>query len=297
MIDKVIKFGGTSVGSEAGLRRVLAITTIEVAEKRNIVIVVSAFSGVTNMLIHSVLLAARGKKYLDNLQVIRERHMNIIKHFFPKERQKKLANTMSTMCRDSFKRLKKIKDNKRYTKKDIDALASCGERFSAYIIMELLNCQGIKSQYVDGRDIIQTDSAYMKAKVNYKATENKIKKYWKNIKGVPVVTGFIAADKKKQTTTMGRGTSDYTAAILGAALQAKVIEIWTDVDGLYSADPKKKKKAKLIEKINYAQAIKMAKAGAKVLHPLTMVPAQKKNIPIIIKNTYNFQSPGTIICN
>lgn len=295
MIDKVIKFGGTSVGSEAGLRRVLAIVAMEKAEKRSVAIVVSAFSKVTDQLLYLAFETARNINYNNQLALLIERHLAIVKNFFLAANRKKLESKLTKICRELQDVLLRVRKKKRADNKDLDLIASFGERLSAVIITEILNIHGIKSVYVDARKLIKTDSQFTKAKVSWRATERNIQKYWKTIKGVPVITGFIASDFKNQTTTMGRGTSDYTAALLGAGLSAKAVEIWTDVDGVFAKDPKKNKRQTLIKHLTYKQAEKMAKAGAKLVHPLTMPPLEKKTIPVIIKNTYNFQSPGTII--
>jgi aspartokinase/homoserine dehydrogenase 1 len=172
---------------------------------------------------------------------------------------------------------------------------SFGEQLSAYIIAEAVKNRGALCQFVDARTLIKTDNNFGGAAVDIKESNKLILNYFKIPTKISVMGGFIASTKKRVTTTLGRGGSDYTAALVGGVLRARAIEIWTDVDALMTADPRKVKNALPIAQISYEEAEKMASLGAKVIHPKTMKPARLKGIPIYIKNTFNPKAAGTRI--
>jgi aspartokinase/homoserine dehydrogenase 1 len=179
----------------------------------------------------------------------------------------------------------------------LDLILSYGERLSAYIIAQSAKPYIPSTYYLDARNLIVTDKNYGSAKVNYEETNSRISKHFKENPGVPIITGFISSTLEGDTTTLGRGGSDFTASILGAALNAECIEIWTDVDGVLTADPRKVARAFSIPQMTYKEALEMSHFGAKVIHPPTISPALKKNIPLFIKNTFNPHFPGTLISN
>jgi aspartokinase/homoserine dehydrogenase 1 len=177
----------------------------------------------------------------------------------------------------------------------MDNLLSYGERISNYTISEYFKSIGINSIYCDSRKFIKTDNTFGSAKVNLEVTNDLIKQHIINFDLVPVITGFIASTVTGETTTLGRGGSDYTAAIVGAALDADEIEIWTDVNGVLTADPRKVDDSFPISYLSYEEAMELSHFGAKVIHPPTMYPAMVKNIPIRIKNTFNPSFTGTLV--
>jgi aspartokinase/homoserine dehydrogenase 1 len=179
----------------------------------------------------------------------------------------------------------------------MDYVLSFGERNSAYIIAHVLKQSGVRAAYLDARKIIKTDKNFGSAKVDFDLSYQKIKAYYAEHPEVQIVTGFVGSAKGGLTTTLGRGGSDYTAAIIAAGLDAKVIEIWTDVDGVLTADPRKVKKAFTIKTMTYAEAMEMSHFGAKVIYPPTLQPALRKQIPLYIKNTFNPGFVGTYISN
>lgn len=178
----------------------------------------------------------------------------------------------------------------------LDLVASFGERLSAYIVSQYIN-QKFPTEYLDARTLIVTDDHFTYAKVDFKKTDQNIAEYFKHHSKLQLITGFIGATPDNETTTLGRGGSDYSASIFGAALQAEEIEIWTDVNGIMSADPRKAKKAFTLDAITYKEAMEMSHFGAKVIHPPTMRPAMQKNIPIRIKNTMQPDFTGSVINN
>ena len=174
-------------------------------------------------------------------------------------------------------------------------VSSFGERLSAYLISQYINEQGPAAEFLDARQIIVTDQDFNNAKVDFAATNRSIQTYFKEHDALQVVTGFIAATPDQETTTLGRGGSDYTASIVGAALDAEEIEIWTDVDGVMTADPRQVSTAFSLDAISYIEAMEMSHFGAKVIYPPTMLPVLSKNIPLRIRNTFRREFPGTVI--
>ena len=176
-----------------------------------------------------------------------------------------------------------------------DKILSYGELLSTTIIAWYLSNIGIAAEQLDARNVILTDNNFGHAFVHYQQTYERIRTYFKKLTKVQIITGFLGATENRITTTLGRNGSDYTAAIFGAALNAQVIEIWTDVSGILSADPKIINEAEVVPSLTYEEAMELAHAGVKVIFPPTMIPALNKNIPIVIKNTFEPDHPGTII--
>ena len=177
----------------------------------------------------------------------------------------------------------------------LDFVSGHGEVLSAKIITHYFNSQKIKSNFLDARTMIRTDEHFGSARVDFKVTNETIKKHFRKSKGVEVITGFVASTENSEMTTLGRGGSDYTAAIFGAALDSSEIQIWTDVDGVMTADPRKVKKAFCVPTMTYEEAMEMSHFGAKVIHPPTIQPALEKGIPLWIRNTFRPESKGTLI--
>lgn len=291
----ILKFGGTSVGSPDAIRRIMAIVKDEYTA-HPLTVVVSAFSGVTDLLISAAQQAAAGNaQYRDTLAHIEDRHKKAARELWPPElftkNEKAIDNALAhlrSLCHGAYL-LKEL------SPKALDCIMSFGERLSAYIIAHALNAAGVPAAPLDARKIIQTDETFGSARVDMAASHTAIQGYFEKHPGLHIVTGFIGATENGDTTTLGRGGSDYTASILGAALKAEKIIIWTDVDGVMSADPRRVKEAVPIAIMNYEEAMEMSHFGAKVIHPPTMQPAKDADIPIVIKNTFNPPAPGTII--
>lgn len=265
----------------------------QASKKDKVAAVVSAFQGVTDQLLKCASLAAKNNPQLEEeLKSLKVRHLKAITVLVKtKKRRKEADDYVENLFKESFIVLEKIKKEKNASPKNLDWAASFGERLSAYIV-----AASVKNAYfVDARELVKTDNNFVNAVVDFNKTNRRIQSYFRNKKGIPVVTGFLSSTGKGETTTLGRGGSDYTAAIFGAALNVKTIEIWTDVDGVMSADPRLVKNAQVLPEMSYEEAVEMAYFGAKVIHPATMLPAIKKGIPILIKNTFNPSAPGTLI--
>ena len=290
---KVLKFGGTSVGTVDSINQVIRIIS---ENKQPIAVVYSAMGGVTNKLIEIGTLASKGDlKYLDVLQSIEERHFSAIRALVDVKSQSSIIAKIKGNFNEIEDLLKGITFIRELSIRTMDLLLSFGERLSTQIITFVLNEKGINAKYIDARDIIKTDSNYGFAEVDFEKTNALINSSLAEKKQVYCITGFIASNKDNITTTLGRGGSDYTASIIGAALGSEVIEIWTDVNGMMTADPRKVKNAFTIPDISYSEAMELSHFGAKVIYPPSLVPAFIKNIPIKVLNTFESSHSGTTI--
>lgn len=292
---KIIKFGGSSVANPENIQKVFAILQSKL-KQHEIAVVFSAFGGVTETLLTIARLAREGDQaYWDMLQTLEEKHLDIVRQLIAVQNQ----STVMTYVKVRFKELEDlfhgiflIKENSART---LDYVASFGERLSAFILAEAMAGKGIKTQFVDARDVIRTNDRFGQARVDYEETNQLIRDYFSKNPGVKIITGFIASTAKGETTTLGRSGSDYTAAIFAGALDAEDLEIWTDVSGVLTSDPKLVYTAFTIPQLSYNEAMELSHFGAKVIFPATMQPAMKKNIPIYIKNTFEPENPGTLI--
>ncbi|MBS4029299.1 MAG: bifunctional aspartate kinase/homoserine dehydrogenase I [Ignavibacteriales bacterium] len=301
---KVLKFGGSSVASPKVIKQVANIilsTSKKVPKgfpREKIIVVVSAFQGVTNQLLECASLSEKGNETYQSLfRTIAKKHLDTFDSLVGKRNSaRKDVEKMLFDLKDILHGINLLRDCPPRT---LDATASFGERLSAFIISEFLKTK-TTSCYVDTREIIVTDDQFTHANILFEQTNKKTQKYFsqlfakrKNV--IPIVTGFIASTEDGRTTTIGRNGSDYTAAIIGAAVKASSIEIWTDVDGVLSADPRAVKSAFVLPQMSYEEAMELSYFGAKVLHSATIAPAVAENIPIVIKNTFNPSAPGTVI--
>ncbi|HLO43496.1 MAG TPA: bifunctional aspartate kinase/homoserine dehydrogenase I [Leadbetterella sp.] len=290
---KVLKFGGTSVGTVDSINQVIRIIS---ENKEPVAVVYSAMGGVTNKLIEIGTLASRGDiKYLEILQSIEERHFAAIRALIDVKSQSSIIAKIKGNFNEIEDLLKGITYIKELSVRTMDLLVSFGERLSTQIITFALNERGFQAQYIDAREIIKTNSNYGFAEVDFNTTNLLINKTLEAKDRVYCITGFIASNKDNVTTTLGRGGSDYTASIVGAALNSEVIEIWTDVNGMMTADPRKVKNAFTIPDISYSEAMELSHFGAKVIYPPSLVPAFLKNIPIKVLNTFESGHSGTTI--
>ncbi len=287
------------MGSAGSLLSVLSIIKQRV-EIGSVAVVVSAMRGVTDQLAETCDRMERDSfNYEETIQDLEERHFNIARKMLPAQEQSELITDLKMILNELEDVLQGVSLVREVTSKTRDFVMGFGERLSAKILTYLLASEGIKATYTDARSFIVTDSRFGNARVDEEVTYNKIRNYFtgSNDTQVYVVTGFIAATATNLPTTLGRGGSDYTASLIGAALNSELIEIWTDVNGLMTADPVKVKRSFPITEISYEEAMELSHFGAKVIYPPTLIPALKAQIPIVIKNTFDPSQPGTTIRN
>ena len=293
---RITKFGGSSVGTPEALERVISIIREKQSTER-VVVVVSAFKGVTDQLLEIASLAERSdNSYLELLQKIEKRHLHSINKLVSVGNRSNVITDFKILLNELEDVLQGISLVQELSKKTRDFIVGFGERFSATILNACLQNRGIESLFTDTRKLIKTDTNFGAAKVIIPSTYSNIKEYVNGrSENVIVATGFISSSEKNESTTLGRGGSDYTASLFGAALEADVIEIWTDVDGLMTADPRKVERAFSVNYASYEEAMELSHFGAKVIYPPTIQPALKSDIPILIKNTFKPDHPGTFI--
>ncbi|MGD1043723.1 MAG: bifunctional aspartate kinase/homoserine dehydrogenase I [Bacteroidota bacterium] len=299
-IKKIMKFGGSSVANPERIREVASIV-LDAARKERVVVVVSAFQGVTNQLLECARLAEAGdKKFQSMYKTLVKRHTTALKVLHNNRPPRYIAANLQTMLTELSDVLQGIYLLRHSSPRALDLTASFGERLSALIIASYLQ-QSQPSCFVDSREMVKTDDQFTHAVVQFDKTNRAIITHFKKLfvysskRLIPVVTGFIGSTDEGLTTTIGRNGSDYTAAIFGAALDASLIEIWTDVDGILSADPRSVPAAFVVPQMSYEEAMELSYFGAKVLHASTIAPAVAKHIPIDIKNTLNPAAAGTHI--
>jgi bifunctional aspartokinase / homoserine dehydrogenase 1 len=293
---KILKFGGTSVGSVQSIQTLLNILKEEVKNGEKPIVVLSAMSGVTNLLISMAEGAADGRDFTENLAELEKRHFDVVKSLLSVQNQNPAFTRLKIYFNQLEELLQGILTLRELTPKTRDQVLSFGERCSTLMISKIAAQYFPEALNVDAADLIKTDSSFGQAKVDMNLTDLLIGAFYRENKDkVLFVTGFIAANEAGQVTTLGRGGSDYTAAILGAALNAQEIQIWTDVNGMMTADPRMVKKAFSLTELTYTEAMELSYFGAKVIYPPTMIPAFLKKIPIVIKNTFEPEFEGTVI--
>src|SRR5690625_2545516 len=292
---RVLKFGGSSVGSPETVRNVIDIIGKQ-REETQVLVVVSAFSGVTNLLAEAAGKASRGlEEYQQSIRELEARHVEAIRELVRVQYQSETLTRFKMEFNNLEDILQGVSLVHEVTPKTMDFIMGFGERFSAIILTAALNDAGIGAEYVDARDLIKTDDNHGQARVLMELTYEKIRKRFSKVADVQVITGFVSSTCDNVSTTLGRGGSDFTASLIGAALDADAIEIWTDVDGLMTADPGKVKRAFPIREVSYEEAMEMSHFGARVIYPPTIQPALMAGIPIRIKNTFEPESSGTVI--
>ena len=283
---KVLKFGGTSVGSAANIKRVKDIVQ---AQQDDVVVVVSALGGVTDKILKAATNAASGtNNFHTELTEIRTQHDETIKELFNG------SGVVQEIVAELLDELEQILTGitlvGELTAKILDRIAGIGERISSHIVAHYIG-----AVRKDSSEFIQTDSNFGKATVDFTVTNQQIQETFAGFTGKAVVPGFISKNKKGEFTTLGRGGSDFTAAIIAAALDVEILEIWTDVNGFMTADPRVIRKAYTIPELTYSEAMELSHFGAKVIYPPTILPVYQKGIPIQIKNTFEPENPGTKI--
>jgi aspartokinase/homoserine dehydrogenase 1 len=291
---KVLKFGGTSVANSKNLTNVLKIVQ---KQKYPIAIVVSALGGITDLLMDMLSLAQSGDdNYKNHLPLVEKRHLETIKSCVPIQHQSAIISFLKKHLNELESRLDAIHLLEEATPKNNAAISAYGELLSSNIIQEIFSFNGIDSVLKDSRDLITTLHHNGREVVEQLTSEDNIKNFFKeNTANVVLLPGFIASNASGETTTLGRGGSDYSAALIASATESEVLEIWTDVSGMYTAHPKIVAQAKPIEKLTYYEAMELSHFGAKVIYPPTLQPIIEKKIPIVIKNTFAPEDAGTLI--
>ena len=288
---KVLKFGGSSVGS---VNSILSVKKIVEAVEEPVIVVVSALGGITDQLINTSQMASEGNEaYEKEYRDIVNRHIEMVYTVIPAGDARSLlldqVNELLNELKDIFQGIYLIRD---VSPKTLATIVSYGERLSSIIVANLIK----GAVWYDSRTFIKTEKKHSKHILDSELTTGLIKEAFKELPKVALVPGFISSDKNSgEITNLGRGGSDYTASILAAALQAEMLEIWTDVDGFMTADPRVISNAYVINELSYVEAMELCNFGAKVVYPPTIYPACQHNIPILIKNTFNPEAPGTII--
>jgi aspartokinase/homoserine dehydrogenase 1 len=291
---KVLKFGGTSVANSKNLTNVLKIVQ---KQKYPIAVVVSALGGITDLLMDMLSLAQSGDdNYKNHLPLVEKRHLETIKSCVPIQHQSAIISFLKKHLNELESRLDAIHLLEEATPKNNAAISAYGELLSSNIIQEIFSFNGIDSVLKDSRDLITTLHHNGREVVDQLTSEDNIKNFFKeNTANVVLLPGFIASNASGETTTLGRGGSDYSAALIASATESEVLEIWTDVSGMYTAHPKIVAQAIPIEKLTYYEAMELSHFGAKVIYPPTLQPIIEKKIPIVIKNTFAPEDAGTLI--
>jgi len=293
----VMKFGGTSVESAAAIARVAAI--VKAREARRPVVVVSAMGKTTNKLLAIAAAAINGprEEYLRQIHDLRDFHSREARQVVPLEERAALDRFLDEHFQELTELAKGLAVLGELTPRSIDAISSYGERLSSYIVTQAFRHSGMETGHLDSRYLIVTDKRHTQATPLFPQTYARLAAVVPPVaaRGVVVMGGFIAASEDGVTTTLGRGGSDFTASIVGAGIGAEEIQIWTDVDGMLTADPTILPGGHRVKTISFAEAAELAYFGAKVLHPATVLPAIEKSIPVLILNSRRPEVPGTRI--
>ena len=293
---KVLKFGGSSVATPARIRSVIDIIKPYLEGKQEVAVVFSAFGGVTDELIRiSKLALDSNDEYRLKADQLEKRHLEVVRELVSIHKQSGILAQVKIRMNELADVLNGVFLVRERTPRTLDYIMSFGERLSAFIIAEVMKDQGLPVEYLDARSVIVTDGHFGHAKVDFELTNKRIAAHFAGRDKVQIITGFVATAASGETTTLGRSGSDYTAAIFAAALQATDLEIWTDVDGMMTADPRMVKKAFTVPQMSYEEAMELSHFGAKVIFPATMQPAMINKIPIWIRNTFNPVFQGTLI--
>ncbi|HEY4656714.1 MAG TPA: bifunctional aspartate kinase/homoserine dehydrogenase I, partial [Cyclobacteriaceae bacterium] len=291
---KVLKFGGSSIADAQRIQTVISI--IDPYRSQGVAIVFSAFGGITDALIDVSQHALLGDKdYRVALAAIENRHLDVVRSLVGIRKQGSILAQVKIRMNELEDVLHGVFLVKERTPRTLDYIMSFGERLSAYIIAEVLKDRGIEAEFLDARNVIRTDSTFGNARIDFETTNRNIRRYFEEHKGLQAITGFVGTSESGETTTLGRSGSDYTAAIFAGALQAESLEIWTDVSGMMTADPRMVRKAFTVPQLSYEEAMELSHFGAKVVFPATMQPAMAGKIPIRIKNTFDPEAGGTVI--
>lgn len=293
---KIVKFGGSSVGSGQSIQNVLNILQNKYASGEKFIVVSSAMSGVTNILTELAQIASEGKDFKKGLIEIEQRHFTVIKEMITVKNQNPAFTQIKIFINEIEDLLQGVYSLRELSLQSKDLILSYGEKCSTFLLSQIAKQYFSESIYVDTSNLIKTDSNFGNARVHTPVTEHLLQEFYKDHSHqILFFTGFIASNENNRITTLGRGGSDYTAAIIAAALDAEEIELWSDVDGMLTADPRVVKKAFSLSELSYTEAMELSYFGAKVIYPPAMIPAFRKKIPIVLKNTFNPSFKGTRI--
>jgi aspartokinase/homoserine dehydrogenase 1 len=293
---KVMKFGGTSVGNADNIERVIRIVRTAAADGP-CAVVLSAIQGTTDELIKLGHTAERGDDgYIEIISNIRERHIETVRSLFPDEPHARILDFIDSTVNELESLCEGVRLVRELSAKTLDRILSFGELAASRIVAAKLEAAELDNEWKDSRLLIKTDSSHGNAAVDFVETDHRLIEYFDNSSAsLHVLPGFIASDEGGYTTTLGRGGSDYTAAIIAAAVDAEVLEIWTDVSGMMSADPRFVPNVREIAHITYREAMELSHFGAKVIYPPTIQPVMAKGIPLLIKNTFSPDDHGTLV--
>jgi aspartate kinase len=293
----VMKFGGTSVESAAAIARVAGI--VHQRQERHPVVVVSAMGKTTNKLLAIAAAAIEGRRdeYIRQLHDLRDYHSREARQVAPLEERASLDRFLDDHFQELTELVKGLAVLGELTPRSVDAISSYGERLSSYVVTQAFRHYGMPAVHLDSREVVITDKRHTQAAPDFPETYRRLAETVPLLaaNAVVVMGGFIASSRDGVTTTLGRGGSDFTASIVGAGIGAEEIQIWTDVDGMLTADPTILPGGHRVKTISFAEAAELAYFGAKVLHPATVVPAVEKNIPVLILNSRRPDVPGTRI--
>jgi aspartokinase/homoserine dehydrogenase 1 len=293
---KVLKFGGSTLSGIERIQRVLQLINIRYDSEQDIILVFSAFGGMTDRLIKMSEIAAQNRPdYQQLLTEFEKHHLEVIKTLIPGKIQSKAlkdVNECLLALKDTLHGVHLVRE---LSVKTLDFILSFGERLSATIMLHCLNARSINAELKDYRRLIVTDNQFGNARVQWMTTIQNIMDQLSDRKNIPIIPGFIGTSVKSEITTLGRGGSDYTATLIGAALNAELVEIWTHVDGILTADPGKVSKAFPIDRLSWDEAMELSHFGTKLIFPPAMIPAAAHNIPLVIRNIMNPDFPGTTI--
>lgn len=277
------------MGSADNIRKIKKIIC---SQSSDVAVVVSALKGITDKILHTAQLALLGAEcFKAEFDAISRRHLLLVDELLEGEHAKQVKMKVSKMLEELQQLLEGVSMVRELSPKTQDKISGFGELLSSYIISEYLQ----SVQLVDSSKLIKTDDTYGKAQVNFTLSNTLIKAAFDDFSGACLIPGFVATSTHGESTTLGRGGSDYTAAIFASALNAEALEIWTDVDGFMTADPRVISKAYVIDSLSYAEAMELSHFGAKVIYPPTILPVYQRNIPVYIKNTLNPTATGTLI--
>jgi aspartokinase/homoserine dehydrogenase 1 len=297
---QVLKFGGSSVGTTDAISKVIAIVK-ERVQKTPTIVVVSAMSGVTDQLILLGQTAAQGNTaYQTMIQSLTQKHEDAVRVLLPTVQQATALNMVKALIQEIESHCAMLMNEKVLTLCMQDCLMSYGEILSSKIIAAAFEAEGVDQVWLDSRSMIKTNSSYTSAVVDRALTNQTIQAYFANPTNqhaLYMAPGFIASNAEGHTTTLGRGGSDYSGAIYAASINASILEIWTDVSGMMTADPRMVQNAKAIPNISYHEAMELSHFGAKIIYPPTILPVMHARIPLWIKNTFEPAHPGTCIEN
>ena len=295
----VVKFGGTSVGDADAIKRAASIVASR--RDRQPIVVVSALAGVTNALLAIAEQSSRGQLIgaIRSVEALRERHMQQAELLLGDSPEcAELCSEMSAMIDELAHLTEALNTLGDVTPRSLDAIAAYGEQLSSQLAVAAFRKCGLQAEHVDAREVMVTDESFTRAEPNLDAIAEAALRLLAPVARegrIPVMGGFIGATPRGLTTTLGRGGSDYTAALIGAALQTEAIEIWTDVDGMLTADPRVVENARLLDRVGFDEASELASFGAKVLHPMTIYPAVRLGIPVLVLNSRRPEGKGTLI--